>query len=130
MYYLLSRWNREQQAFSTPWGLREESPSLLDYLPAGLSGFMTFLDLMELFVRTKIDQRAESGMSEEEIIAHRKQNKLYWQRKENGHEKYEAKYKEKFMKLLPYIRTYYVWFVQSPYKSASAYDNGRKMRGK
>lgn len=131
VYYLFSRWNREQQAFSTPWGLKEESPSLLDYLPAGLSGFATLLDLIWLYTKTKIDQRAEADMTEEEIMAHRKDNKLYWQRKENGHEKYEAKYKEKFLKLTPYYRTYYVWGgVQSPYKSASAYDNGRKMRGK
>jgi hypothetical protein len=120
IYYFANRWDREQEAFTTLRGMWQEGPSVLDYMPVGFSGSKAIWDIAELFVETQID--AIGGPDTDN-------SDLYYQTTKDGkYEKGDAKWKYKFKRLCPYIRSWYTF--THPYDAASGFEYGRMIRGK
>lgn len=121
IYYFTNRWFNEQGAFNWPPSTLYEFNSLLDWAPAGFSGwYSVFIDMGKLFVETKIDELGGNPDLSN--------SKLYYQSSKDG--KYdvgEPKWKIKFKRLVPYYRSWYTF--THPYDAASSYDYGRRVRG-
>lgn len=121
IYYFTNRWDREQEAFNTPRGMWNEATSLLDYVPVGFSGAKAIWDIASLMVSTqwdKLDGEIDLDNSD-----------LYYQSSKKG--KYEVgdpKWKVKFLRLCPYIRSWYTF--THPYDAAAGYEYGRRVRAK
>lgn len=121
IYYFSNRWDREQEAFNTPRGMWNEATSLLDYVPVGLSGAKAIWDIAKLFVETQIDAiGGEPDLSNSDFY--------YQQSKEGKYEIGDPKWKAQFMRLCPYIRSYYTF--THPYDAAAGFEYGRRIRGK
>lgn len=121
IYYFAMRWDREQSAFNTPRGMWNEATSLLDYVPVGFSGAKAIYDIAKLFAETQFDK-----MDGEPDLEN---SDLYYQASKEG--KYEAgdpKWKARFMRLCPYVRSWYTF--THPYDAASGFEYGRRIRGK
>lgn len=121
IYYFTNRWDREQEAFNTPRGMWNEATSLLDYVPVGFSGAKAVWEIASLMVSTqwdKLDGEIDLDNSD-----------LYYQSSKEG--KYEVgdpKWKVKFLRLFPYIRSWYTF--THPYDAAAGYEYGRRVRAK
>jgi len=121
IYYFTNRWDREQEAFNTPRGMWNEAPSLLDYVPVGLSGAKAIWDIAKLFVDTQIDAiGGNPDLSNADLY--------YQQSKEGKYEEGDPKWKVQFMRLCPYLRSWYTF--THPYDAASGFEYGRRIRGK
>ena len=121
IYYFANRWDREQEAFNTPRGVWNEATSLLDYVPVGFSGAKAIWDIAELFVETQMDTMDGTPTLDD--------SDLYYQgSKEGKYEKGDAKWKAKFIRLCPYIRSWYTF--SHPYDAAAGFEYGRRVRGK
>ena len=121
IYYFTNRWDREQEAFNTPRGMWNEATSLLDYVPVGLSGAKAIWDIAKLFVETQIDAiGGEPDLSNADLY--------YQQSKEGKYEIGDAKWKAQFMRLCPYVRSWYTF--THPYDAAAGFEYGRRIRGK
>ena len=121
IYYFANRWDREQEAFNTPRGMWNEATSLLDYVPVGLSGAKAIWDIAKLFVDTQIDAiGGEPDLSNSDLY--------YQQSKEGKYEMGDPKWKAQFMRLCPYVRSWYTF--THPYDAAAGFEYGRRIRGK
>lgn len=121
LYYFTMRWFNEQGAFTYPTAMINEGTSLLDYVPVGFSGTGAIADLLWLAVQTGWDQLdGEPSLDD---------STLYYQTTKRGkYETGDSKAKIKFLKLCPYIRSWYQ--MSHPYDAASSYEYGRRIRGK
>lgn len=121
IYYFMMRWDREQRAFNTIGGIKNEATSLLDYVPVGFSGADNIWSIGELFAKTQLDKL--DGEPDKE------NSELYYQSsKENKYEKGDAKWWIKFKRQIPYYRSWYT--LTHPYDAASGYQYGRRVRSK
>lgn len=117
-YYFSNRLLREQAAFNSAPGVISEGPTLLGYMPAGVSGTMDFLDLMNLSVKTVID-KAEGPDYEN--------SDLYYQSTKSGsYSEGDSKAWIKFQRKLPYWRSYYT--LTNPYDASVSYEYGRRVK--
>jgi hypothetical protein len=93
----------------------------MDYLPVGYSGFKAILDIASLAVQTQADKiGGEPDMSNSD---------LYYQgSKEGKYETGDEQWKVQFLRLCPYIRSWYTF--THPYDAASGFEYGRRVRGK
>ena len=115
------RWFNEQGAFSWPSSFLNEGNSVLDYIPAGLSGARAIYDILELYAETLADKA--DGIPDYE------NSKLYYKSSKKGkYQVRDSKAKIKFLRLCPYIRSWYA--MSHPYDAASSYEYGRRVRGK
>lgn len=118
LYYLFTRWNREQRAYVEPNGMYDEVGSLLT-IPTGLAGMGQILDIAQLFIRTQFDKLdGEIDISNSDLY--------YQTSKEGFYEAGDAKWLAKFLRYVPYYRSYYQ--MQHPYEAAKNYEYGRKVR--
>ena len=121
IYYFTYRWNREQEAFNTLRGMWNEATSLLDYVPVGFSGAKAIWDIAKLMVETQIDKiGGEPSLDNSELY--------YQASKEGKYEQGDEKWKVQFMRLCPYVRSWYTF--SHPYDAASGFEYGRRIRGK
>ena len=121
-YYFMMRWDREQEAFNTPRGMWNEATSLMDYIPVGFSGAKAIWDIASLAVQTQVDKALDRPDRLEN-------SELYYQGTKQGvYEEGEEKWKARFMRLCPYIRSWYTF--THPYDAASGFEYGRRVRGK
>jgi hypothetical protein len=121
VYYFAYRWNREQEAFNTPRGMWNEATSLLDYVPVGFSGAKAIWDIAKLMVETQMDKvGGEPSLDNSDLY--------YQASKEGKYEQGDEKWKVQFMRLCPYVRSFYTF--QHPYDAASGFEYGRRIRGK
>ena len=117
-YYFTQRWNREQNAYVTPWGMWDEAGSLMS-VPVGFSGLGKMLEISDLYARTKIDQLGGNPDMEN--------SDLYYQSsKKDIYEAGDEKWKKKFNRYIPYYRSWYV--LEHPYDAAANFEYGRKVR--
>ena len=109
--------------FIWPSAMWNEGTSLLDWVPAGLSGFKAILDIAWLFAQTKWD-----ALGGEPDLGN---SKYYYQStKEGAYKEGDAKWFIKFKRFCPYWRSWYTMVERGPYDAYSSYDYGRRMRGK
>lgn len=122
IYYFAMRWDREQEAFNTPRGMWNEATSLMDYVPVGFAGAKALLwDIAKLFVETQIDQAGgQPDLDNADLY--------YQQTKDGKYEVGDAKWKNQFLRLCPYFRSWYT--MTHPYDAASGFEYGRRIRGK
>ena len=100
IYYFVSRLVKEQSAFNLPWGFYDESKTLFDYAPVGISVIKQNLDIAKLFI------------TQERYI------------KDSGPNKADdLKWVSKVATYTPYYRTYRT--LQYPYYAAESYQYGR-----
>lgn len=121
LYYFSYRLLNEQSAFSTVSGFFYETNSLLDWVPAGLSGMKGMWDILSLAARTGIDNiGGNPDLSNSD---------LYYQSTKDGkYEQGDSKAWVKFKRLMPYVRSWYIF--THPYDAVSSYEYGRRVRGK
>ena len=121
-YYFSMRWFNEQAAFTLPTlgGMYKEGISLLDWVPAGLSGSFAMLDIIWALLKLGADNIGEPDFENSDIY--------YQQSKRGKYEQGDAKAWVKFKRLCPYIRTWYA--MAHPYDAASSYEYGRRVRGR
>ena len=100
IYYFVSRLVKEQSAFNLPWGFYDESKTLFDYAPVGISVIKQNLDIAKLFI-TQERYKKDSGPN--------KAGDLKWV--------------SKVATYTPYYRTYRT--LQYPYYAAESYQYGR-----
>lgn len=100
IYYFVSRLVKEQSAFNLPWGFYDESKTLFDYAPVGISVIKQNLDIAKLFI-TQERYEKDSGPN--------KAGDLKWV--------------SKVATYTPYYRTYRT--LQYPYYAAESYQYGR-----
>lgn len=121
VYYFMMRWDREQEAFNTPSGMWNEATSLLDYTPVGISGSIAIYNIVSLAIKTQLDKATGDPSYDD--------SDLYYQSSSKGkYEQGDEKWKVKFKRLCPYIRSFYTF--QHPYDAASGFEYGRRIRGK
>ena len=120
-YYFMMRWDREQEAFNTLRGMWNEATQLMDYIPVGFSGAKAIWDIASLAAETQVDKiGGEPDLSNSD---------LYYQgTKEGKYETGDEKWKVQFMRLCPYVRSWYTF--THPYDAASGFEYGRRVRGK
>lgn len=119
IYYFCMRWLNEQASFSSLSGMANESNSLLSWAPAGLSGFYSMLQIASLYCRTMKDRANGSDYENSDLY--------YQSSKEGLYEKGDSKWQARFLKLCPYIRSWYT--LSHPYNAAAGYEYGRKVMG-
>lgn len=116
IYYFSSRLFWEQSAFNVPntTGILREWNSLADLLPAGVSAVTALYNLAEL------------GIGEQ--FADENNSKYFYQSnsKDGLYEKYDSKAEVKFMKMVPYLRSYYV--LSHPYGAINSYEYGQRVK--
>ena len=100
IYYFVSRLVKEQSAFNLPWGFYDESKTLFDYAPVGISVIKQNLDIAKLFI------------TQERYIKDSGPNKAG-----------DLKWVSKVATYTPYYRTYRT--LQYPYYAAESYQYGR-----
>lgn len=121
IYYFSMRLDREQEAFNTPSGMKNEATSLLDYVPIGFSGANNIWNIAKLFIATQADKLdGEKSLDNSELY--------YQQTKEGKYEAGEAKWWAMFKRQIPYYRSWYVF--THPYDAASGFQYGRRVRNK
>ena len=121
-YYLSSRLLREQAAFNSLRGIKDEKSSLLDLEPIGLS---IASDLTEISIGligqqfvTPYNRRLEKEEQPNNYT------KYYYNSKKEGFYTYgDSKAERKLLRMLPYYRTYLQ--VQNPYEAAASFEWGR-----
>ena len=126
VYYFTMRWFNEQSAMGPlPFQMAFEATQLLDYVPVGASGFWALFD--DIFIdglKYAWDVMRDAPESEK-----KKNSDLYYQTsKEGKYQKGDSKWFNKFRRLTPYLRSYYVF--QDGYEAAASYEYGRRIRGK
>ena len=100
IYYFVSRLVKEQSAFNLPWGFYDESKTLFDYAPVGISVIKQNLDIAKLFI-TQERYEKDSGPNKAD----------------------DLKWVSKVATYTPYYRTYRT--LQYPYYAAESYQYGR-----
>lgn len=112
-YYFSSRLLREQEALTTIRGMSEEVPNLTNITPVGVSALFDISNLAYMAI-------GSTWASEDDA------DFFYQSSMEGMYEKYDPKWENKFWRMFPYLRSYYVF--ENPYKAAESYDYGRKVR--
>lgn len=112
-YYFTNRLLREQSAFNMPFGAYEESTSLLDLVPSGVSA------LFDIGKLTKEGLGAPFADKDNSTY-------FYQQDKEDRYEQGDTKFKVHFFRMFPYLRSIYTF--QQPYEASESYEYGRRLK--
>lgn len=111
-HYFVTRWAREQSAFNTIYGIREEGNSAINLVPVAFSGLGYILDTAILIGGAMMYE------SDDEDYGSRF---FYQQDKEGRYEDEDPKYEYKMLSKSP-IRTMYL--IENPYESIKSYKFG------
>ena len=125
IYYFSSRLLREQAAMNTVRGVKEESSSILDIEPIGVSVMGDLWDLTYGFIGQQFVEPSDVKLTEEDKPDNYT-DFYYNSRKEGLYDYGDSKAERKLMRMLPYYRSIYVF--ENPYEAAAAFDYGKKVR--
>ena len=124
-YYFSSRLLREQSAFNTVKGIKDEAPSLLDIEPIGVSVLGDIWDLTYGFVGQQFVDPAPYRLEGDEKPEN--YTDFYYNSRKKGLYDYgDSKAERKFYRMLPYYRSIYVF--ENPYDAAAAFDYGKRIK--
>lgn len=113
-YYFAYRLFREQAAYALPPYMRDEAQNLTSAFPAGFSVVVSLSQLAEMFGGAMLSSDTENA-------------KYYYQSTKNGlYEEGDAKWEKKFKRMVPYIRSSYIF--EHPYDAAASFEYGRRLR--
>ena len=123
-YYLSSRLLREQAAFNSLRGIKDEKSSLLDLEPIGLSVASDLTEISIGLIGQQFVTPHNRRLKKEEQPNN--YTKYYYNSKKEGFYTYgDSKAEKKLLRMLPYYRTYLQ--VQNPYEAAASFEWGRKL---
>lgn len=114
-HYFFTRWAREQSAFNTPYGIREEGNSVANLTPSALSGLVYIYDTIDLSIGAFTHSRNSKDGKEY----------YYSQGKKGWYDKKDPKYQYKILSKVPYWRLTYL--LNSPYEATKSYKYGQKV---
>jgi hypothetical protein len=119
LYYLSNRWYMEEGSYNLPWITPSEFTSLLSWEPAGWGGMKSFVQIAALGVLTGMDNLdGEPDYSN---------SLLYYQNNKPGvYDKGDSKAYIRFLKMVPYYRSWYVF--AHPRESYKSYMYGRMVK--
>ena len=112
-YYFATRWLREQEAFNAPWGIWNESTTLMDFVPIGA---VVVGDIAKLCT-----EMGGAAIADED-------NSDYFYQRDHPEEKYiegEPKYINHLLSFIPYVKSWYN--IENPYEAIYSYEYGRKL---
>lgn len=117
VYYFVSRWLREQEAYNVPWGFANESITLTDAIPVGGHAFweLCTLSFYEIPGGTFGDT----------------ENSNFYYQRDHPEGKYyegEPKYWNHLIRLTPYYKS--IYNLNHPYEALESYEFGRKLGGR
>ena len=124
-YYFSSRLLREQRAMNTIRGIKDESSSLLDIEPVGVSVLGDIWDLTYGFIGQQFVEPSYERLEGEEKPEN--YTDFYYNSRKEGLYTYgDSKAERKFWRMFPYYRSKYVF--ENPYDAAAAFDYGKKVK--
>lgn len=124
-YYFSSRLLREQRAMNTIKGIKDESSSLLDIEPIGVSIIEDMWDLAYGFIGQQFIEPSDRKLLENEKPEN--YTDFYYNSKKKGLYNYgDSKAEKKFWRMFPYYRSIYVF--ENPYDAAASFEYGKKVK--
>lgn len=124
-YYFSSRLLREQRAMNTIRGIKDESSSLLDIEPVGVSVLGDIWDLIYGFIGQQFVAPSYNRLEGDEKPEN--YTDFYYNSRKKGLYNYgDSKAERKFWRMFPYYRSIYVF--ENPYDAAAAFDYGKKVK--
>ena len=125
VYYFSSRLLREQKAMNTVGGIKDESSSLLDIEPVGISVLGDLWDLTYGFIGQQFVEPSYDRLEGDEKPEN--YTDFYYNSRKEGLYNYgDSKAERKFWRMFPYYRSKYVF--ENPYDAAAAFDYGKKIK--
>lgn len=124
-YYFSSRLLREQRAMNTIRGIKDESSSLLDIEPVGVSVLGDIWDLTYGFIGQQFVEPSYDRLEGDEKPEN--YTDFYYNSRKEGLYNYgDSKAERKFWRMFPYYRSKYVF--ENPYDAAAAFEYGKKVK--
>lgn len=124
-YYFSSRLLREQRAMNTIRGIKDESSSLLDIEPVGISVLGDIWDLTYGFIGQQFVEPSYDRLEGDEKPEN--YTDFYYNSRKEGLYNYgDSKAERKFWRMFPYYRSKYVF--ENPYDAAAAFEYGKKVK--
>ena len=124
-YYFSSRLLREQRAMNTVKGIKDESSSLLDIEPVGISVLKDIWDLTYGFIGQQFIEPSYDRLEGDEKP--KNYTDFYYNSRKEGLYNYgDSKAERKFWRMFPYYRSKYVF--ENPYDAAAAFEYGKKVK--
>lgn len=124
-HYFSSRLLREQKAMNTVGGIKDESSSLLDIEPVGISVLGDLWDLTYGFIGQQFVEPSYDRLEGDEKPEN--YTDFYYNSRKEGLYNYgDSKAERKFWRMFPYYRSKYVF--ENPYDAAAAFDYGKKIK--
>lgn len=124
-YYFSSRLLREQRAMNTIRGIKDESSSLLDIEPVGVSILGDIWDLTYGFIGQQFVEPSYDRLEEDEKPEN--YSDFYYNSRKGGLYNYgDSKAERKFWRMFPYYRSKYVF--ENPYDAAASFEYGKKVK--
>jgi hypothetical protein len=124
-YYFSSRLLREQRAMNTIRGIKDESSSLLDIEPVGVSVLGDIWDLTYGFIGQQFVEPSYDRLEGDEKPEN--YTDFYYNSRKEGLYNYgDSKAERKFWRMFPYYRSKYVF--ENPYNAAAAFEYGKKIK--
>jgi len=124
-YYFSSRLLREQRAMNTIRGIKDESSSLLDIEPVGVSVLGDMWDLTYGYIGQQFVEPSYERLEGDEKPEN--YTDFYYNSKKEGLYNYgDSKAEKKFWRMFPYYRSIYVF--ENPYDAAASFEYGKKVK--
>ena len=124
-YYFSSRLLREQRAMNTIRGIKDESSSLLDIEPVGVSVLGDMWDLTYGYIGQQFVEPSYERLEGDEKPEN--YTDFYYNSKKEGLYNYgDSKAEKKFWRMFPYYRSMYVF--ENPYDAAASFEYGKKVK--
>lgn len=124
-YYFSSRLLREQRAMNTIRGIKDESSSLLDIEPVGISVLGDIWDLTYGFIGQQFVEPSYDRLEGDEKPEN--YTDFYYNSRKEGLYNYgDSKAERKFWRMFPYYRSKYVF--ENPYDAAASFEYGKKIK--
>ena len=124
-YYFSSRLLREQRAMNTIRGIKDESSSLLDIEPVGVSVLGDIWDLTYGYIGQQFVEPSYERLEGDEKPEN--YTDFYYNSKKEGLYNYgDSKAEKKFWRMFPYYRSMYVF--ENPYDAAASFEYGKKVK--
>ena len=124
-YYFSSRLLREQMAFNSVRGMRDESKNLLDLMPIGVSIALDLATLTYQFAGQQFVEPSDERLSKDELPPHYT-DFYYNQRREGKYEYGDSKAEKKALRLIPYVKSYYI--LQDPYEAWKSFEYAQNIK--
>lgn len=123
-YYLSSRWLREQIAFNSVKGIRDEISTFGNFDPVALSIVGDMLSITSGLIGQQFVQSYDFKIPYDEM--QKNYTKYYYNRKSTHYTYGDSKAILKLKKFIPYYRLKYTF--SSPYEAAASFDYAKKLK--